>query len=29
MKKMIEMGFREGFTMTLNELEGLLNHIKG
>jgi uncharacterized protein YndB with AHSA1/START domain len=29
MKKMIEMGFREGFTMTLNELEGLLNRIKG
>ena len=29
MKKMIEMGFREGFTTTLNELEGLLNHIKG
>jgi uncharacterized protein YndB with AHSA1/START domain len=28
MEKMIEMGFREGFTMTLNELEELLTHIK-
>jgi uncharacterized protein YndB with AHSA1/START domain len=28
MEKMIEMGFKEGFTMTLNELEELLNHIK-
>ena len=26
MEKMIEMGFKEGFTMTLNELETLLNH---
>ena len=26
MEKMIEMGFKEGFTMTLNELEELLNH---
>jgi uncharacterized protein YndB with AHSA1/START domain len=28
MEKMIEMGFQEGFTTTLNELEELLNHIK-
>jgi uncharacterized protein YndB with AHSA1/START domain len=28
MEKMIEMGFKEGFTTTLNELEELLNHIK-
>ncbi|MFN1217167.1 SRPBCC domain-containing protein [Chryseobacterium kwangjuense] len=28
MEKMIEMGFREGFTMTLNELEELLNQTK-
>lgn len=28
MEKMIEMGFKEGFTMTLNELEKLLIHIK-
>lgn len=28
MEKMIEMGFKEGFTMTLNELEELLNHKK-
>jgi uncharacterized protein YndB with AHSA1/START domain len=28
MEKMIEMGFKEGFTMTLNELEELLNRIK-
>jgi uncharacterized protein YndB with AHSA1/START domain len=28
LEKMIEMGFKEGFTMTLNELEELLNHIK-
>lgn len=28
MEKMIEMGFKEGFTATLNELEELLNHIK-
>jgi uncharacterized protein YndB with AHSA1/START domain len=25
---LIQMGFKEGFTMTLNELEELLNHIK-
>lgn len=28
MEKMIEMGFKEGFTTTLNDLEELLNHIK-
>jgi uncharacterized protein YndB with AHSA1/START domain len=28
MEKMIEMGFKEGFTTTLNELEELLKHIK-
>ena len=28
MEKMIEMGFKEGFTATLNELEALLSHIK-
>ena len=28
MEKMIEMGFKEGFTMTLNELEKLLTIIK-
>lgn len=28
MEKMIEMGFKEGFTMTLNELEKLLPHLK-
>ena len=28
MDKMIEMGFKEGFTATLNELEALLSHIK-
>ena len=28
LEKMIEMGFKEGFTMTLNELEELLNHLK-
>jgi len=28
MEQMIEMGFKEGFTMTLNELEELLTHIK-
>ncbi len=28
MEKMIEMGFKEGFTATLNELGELLNHIK-
>jgi uncharacterized protein YndB with AHSA1/START domain len=28
MEKMIEMGFKEGFTATLNELEELLNRIK-
>jgi uncharacterized protein YndB with AHSA1/START domain len=28
MEKMIEMGFKEGFTMTLNELEDLLSRIK-
>lgn len=28
MEKMIEMGFKEGFTMTLNYLEQLLNQIK-
>lgn len=28
MEKMIEMGFREGFTATLNELEELLSNIK-
>lgn len=27
MEKMIEMGFKEGFTMTLNELNYLLNNI--
>ena len=27
MEKMIEMGFKEGFTMTLNELNDLLNNI--
>ena len=25
MEKMIEMGFKEGFTMTLNELDNLLS----
>jgi len=28
MEKMIAMGFKEGFTATLNELEELLNHVK-
>lgn len=28
MEKMIEMGFKEGFTMTLNELEKLLSTLK-
>ena len=28
MEKMIEMGFKEGFTMTLNDLEILLQHLK-
>ena len=28
MEKMIEMGFKEGFTMTLNELETLLQNVK-
>lgn len=28
MEKMIEMGFKEGFTMTLNDLEELLNQLK-
>lgn len=28
MQKMIEMGFKEGFTMTLNELENLLSTLK-
>lgn len=28
MQKMIEMGFKEGFTMTLNELENLLGALK-
>jgi uncharacterized protein YndB with AHSA1/START domain len=28
MEKMIEMGFKEGFTMTLNELENLLLKLK-
>ena len=28
MEKMIEMGFKEGFTMTLNELESLLQNLK-
>jgi len=28
MEKMIEMGFKEGFTMTLNELTNLLNGLK-
>jgi uncharacterized protein YndB with AHSA1/START domain len=28
MEKMIEMGFKEGFTMTLNALDELLNNIK-
>lgn len=28
MEKMIEMGFKEGFTMTLNELDKLLPHFK-
>lgn len=28
MEKMIEMGFKEGFTMTLNELNELLNTLK-
>ncbi len=27
MEKMIEMGFKEGFTATLNELETLLSHL--
>jgi uncharacterized protein YndB with AHSA1/START domain len=29
MEKMIEMGFKEGFTATLNELETLLQSLKG
>ena len=28
LEKMIELGFKEGFTMTLNELENLLNHME-
>ena len=28
MEKMIEMGFKEGFTATLNELENLLTNFK-
>jgi len=28
MEKMIEMGFKEGFTMTIIELEDLLSHLK-
>jgi hypothetical protein len=28
MEKMIEMGFKEGITATLNELEELLNYVK-
>ena len=28
LEKMIVMGFKEGFTATLNELEELLNHVK-
>jgi len=28
MEKMIEMGFKEGFTMTLNELEILLGDLE-
>jgi uncharacterized protein YndB with AHSA1/START domain len=28
MEKMIEMGFKEGFTMTLNELDNLLSNYK-
>ena len=28
MQKMIEMGFKEGFTMTLNELGSLLSTLK-
>ncbi|KAA2238848.1 SRPBCC domain-containing protein [Chitinophaga agrisoli] len=28
MEKMLEMGFQEGFTMTLNELEELLKQVK-
>ena len=28
MEKMIEMGFKEGFTMTLNQLEELLSRLK-
>ena len=28
MEKMIEMGFKEGFTMTLNELDNLLSTLK-
>jgi uncharacterized protein YndB with AHSA1/START domain len=28
MERMIEMGFKEGFTMTLNELETLLQNLK-
>ncbi len=28
MEKMIEMGFKEGFTMTLNELNELLTTLK-
>lgn len=28
MEKMIEMGFKEGFTMGLNQLDELLNHIE-
>ena len=28
MEKMIEMGFKEGFTMTLNELDNLISTLK-
>ena len=28
MEKMIELGFKEGFTMTLNELDNLLSTLK-
>jgi hypothetical protein len=28
MEKMIEMGFKEGFTMTLNELGNLISTLK-
>ncbi|HNF87087.1 MAG TPA: SRPBCC domain-containing protein, partial [bacterium] len=28
MEQMIEMGFKEGFTMTLNELSNLLSNLK-